>query len=163
MSKLPVPTRRQVHAAGERSMLAAVLFAAAATVVSRGGYAGQVWPYAVMAVAVLPQGLLALVARFDRGRHVDIRVSRRPIWPNGVVGVVLAGAALVLVARHGAGSAEGWSAALGAAAGLLSAVPPVLVQPRARTRQREADDARDEVSTTTPQLSGAAGSGSPQA
>jgi hypothetical protein len=84
-----------------------------------------------MAVAVLPQGLLALVARVDRERHVDIRISSRPIWPNAIVGAVLAGAALVAVGRDGPGSAEGWSAALGAVAGLLAAVPPVLVQHRA--------------------------------
>jgi hypothetical protein len=118
-------------------MLAAVLFGAAATVASRGGHAGQVWPYMVMAVAVLPQALLALVARVDRGRHVDVRVSRRPIWPNAIVGVVLGGAALVAVVRDGAGSAEGWAAALGAAAGLLAAIPPVLVQPRTARRSRD--------------------------
>jgi hypothetical protein len=106
------PTRRQLHAAGERSLLAAALFGAAALVASRGGYAGQVWPYVVMAVAVLPQALLALVARVDSEHRVDIRVSRRPIWPNAIVGIVLAGAALVAGVRGGAGSAEAWSAAL---------------------------------------------------
>jgi hypothetical protein len=112
-------------------MLAAELFGAAAMVASRAGLAGQVWPYVVMAVAVLPQGLLALVARADGGRHVDIRVSTRPIWPNAIVGAVLAGAALVAAVRDGPGSAEVWSAALGAAAGLLAAIPPVLLQRRA--------------------------------
>ena len=149
MSDAAVPTRRQLHAAGERSLLAAVLFGAAATVTSRAGYDAQVWPYVVMAVAVLPQGLLALVARADRERHVDIRVSHRPIWPNAIVGAVLAGAALVMVVRDGTGSAEGWSAALGAAAGLLAAIPPVLIQPRARTGRPATDGAPAEAVRAT--------------
>jgi hypothetical protein len=136
------PTRRQLHAAAERSLLAAALFGAAAMLASRNGYAGQVWPYVAMAVAVLPQAFLALVARVGSARHVDVRVSRRPIWVNGLVGVVLAGAALVILVRDGLGVPEGWSAALGAVAGLLAAVPPVLVAPRRRstTRTRAAED-----------------------
>jgi hypothetical protein len=141
MSQLPLPTLRQLHAAGERSMLAAALFGLAALVASRAGHAAQVWPYVLMAVAVLPQGLLALVARVDRGGHVDIRVSRRPSWPNAIVGAVLGGAALVAVVRDGIGSTEGWSAALGAAAGLLAAIPPVLLQRRAATGRGRTDDA----------------------
>jgi hypothetical protein len=152
MSDLPVPTRRQLHSAGERSLLAAVLFGAAAMVASRAGYDAQVWPYLVMAVAVLPQGVLALVARVDHERQVEIRVSHRPIWPNAIVGVVLAGAALVAVVRDGTGSAEGWSAALGAAAGLLAAIPPVLVQPRAKSGRPATDDTAEAV-RTTPRLS----------
>lgn len=130
MTRLDAPTRRQLHAAAERSLLAAVLFTAAAVLASRSGYSGQVWPYVAMAVSVLPQALLALVARFDAGRHVEVRVSGRPIWVNGVVGVVLAGAGAVLLLRNGAGAVEGWCAVIGATAGFLAAVPPVLVSPR---------------------------------
>lgn len=155
MPHTDAPPRRQLHAAGERSLLAAALFGAAALVASRGGYAGQVWPYVVMAVAVLPQALLALVARVDSEHRVDIRVSRRPIWPNAIVGIVLAGAALVAGVRGGAGSAAAWSAALGAVAGLLAAVPPVLVQPRVARRSRDGGTPR------TPGVSVPARSGSP--
>jgi membrane associated rhomboid family serine protease len=81
---------------------------------------------------VLPQALLALVARVDAERHVHVRVSQRPIWVNAAVGTVLAGAALVLLVREGPGSVAAWSAALGGVAGLLAAVPPVLVAPRRR-------------------------------
>jgi membrane associated rhomboid family serine protease len=132
MPRSSPPTRRQLHAAAERSLLAAVLFGAAAMLASRSGHGDQVWPYLAMAVAVLPQALLALVARVDAERHVRVRVSQRPIWVNAAVGTVLAGAALVLLVREGPGSVEAWSAALGGVAGLLAAVPPVLVAPRRR-------------------------------
>jgi hypothetical protein len=126
------PSRSQRYAAGERSMLAAALFGAAALLASRSGHADQVWPYVAMAVAVLSQAVLALVARVDTAGRVEVRVSDRPIWVNGVIGTVLAGAAPVVLLRDGAASAEGWCAALGAAAGLLAAVPPVLLAPPRR-------------------------------
>jgi hypothetical protein len=141
------PTRRQLHAAAERSLLATALFGTAAMLASRSGHGDQVWPYVAMTVAVLPQALLALVARVDADRHVDVRVSHRPIWVNAAVGTVLAGAALVLLAVDGPGSTEAWCAALGAGAGLLAAAPPVLVTPR-RRRTTEPAAGRPLVSST---------------
>jgi hypothetical protein len=130
MPRLDPPTRRELHGAGERSLLAAALFGVAALLVSRTGHPAQVWPYLAMALSVLPQALLALVARVDAGRHVDVRVRRRPLWVPGLVGLVLAGTGAVLLLRDGAGSGEAWAALAGAVAGLLAAVPPVLVMPR---------------------------------
>ena len=124
------PRRSQRYAAGERSMLAAALFGAAALLASRSGHADQVWPHVAMAVAVLSQAGLALVARVDKAGRVEVRASDRPIWVNGVVGTVLAGGGagravarrgrvgrgLVRGTRRGGGPARGGTAGAGRAA-----------------------------------------------
>ena len=74
----PLPTRPVLVEYAARQVAAAVVVAGAALVAHRAGLGSHVWPYVVMAGAIIPQVLLALVALGDEERRSRIRATAKP-------------------------------------------------------------------------------------
>ena len=81
-----------------RQLAAALVVAAAAYLVHRAGLEQHMWPYVVMAGAIVPQVLLAVVALGDEERRHRLRGVARPAPVPALIAVGLASP------RSGAGS-----------------------------------------------------------
>lgn len=90
-----VPSRRLLRRYADRQAVAVALVAAAATLAWLAGYGAHVWPYGLMAAALVSQVLLAAVALGDEDRRRRLRTSARPSWFLGGIAVVLAVSGLV--------------------------------------------------------------------
>ena len=88
--KGPVPSRAVLVEYVGRQSGAVVLLAGAAAIAYLAGHTAEVRPYAVMAAAVVPQVLLALVALGNDDRRRRLVASARPAWLLGGLAVVLA-------------------------------------------------------------------------
>ena len=88
--KGPVPSRAVLVEYVGRQTGAVVLLAGAAVIAYVAGHSAEVRPYAVMAAAVVPQVLLALVALGNDDRRRRLIASARPTWLLGSLAVVLA-------------------------------------------------------------------------
>lgn len=90
-----VPSRHLLRRYVDRQAGAVAVIAAAATLAWFTGYGEHVWPYGLMAAALVSQVLLAAVALGDEDRRRRLRTSARPSWFLGGVAVVLAVSGLV--------------------------------------------------------------------
>lgn len=73
-----------------RQLAAALVVAAAAYLVHRAGLQQHMWPYVVMAGAIVPQVLLAVVALGDEERRARLRGVARPAPVPALIAVGLA-------------------------------------------------------------------------
>ena len=90
-----VPSRTLLRRYADRQAVAVALVAAAATLAWMTGYDAHVWPYGLMAAALVSQVLLAAVALGDEDRRRRLRTSAHPSWFLGGIAVVLAVSGLV--------------------------------------------------------------------
>lgn len=90
-----VPSRHLLRRYVDRQAVAVAAVAAGATLAWFAGEQEHVWPYGLMAAALVSQVLLAAVALGDEGRRRRLRTSTRPSWFLGGVAVVLALSGLV--------------------------------------------------------------------
>lgn len=119
------PTPRQLGDHALRILAGAALVLLAAGVVHAFGLFDQRWPYVAMALALLPQVLIDLLAARRPERRRRVRLSRRP-WPVPA----LAAGALLLAAAWSLSVGAAWPsvvAALCACAGLALASAPTSV------------------------------------
>jgi len=125
----PTPSRPLLLEYVARQLAAVAVVAAAAWLTHQAGLSGHVWPYVVMAGAIVPQALLAAVALGDEHRRTRLRTSTRPAPVPGLLAIAL-----------GCAAVAGWlldqpvvatGAAVVAATGLLvSALPAHVHVPR---------------------------------
>jgi hypothetical protein len=126
----PIPTREQLSTDAMRHIAGMALLLLAAEVVHRAGHTDQQWKYVAIAVALLPQVLIDVLASRDGRRRAVLRASARPAVLPLVGACVLAAAApTTFLLGDTAASAL---AALAAAAGLALAAAPVSVRFAAR-------------------------------
>ena len=90
-----VPSRHLLRRYVDRQAVAVAVTAAAAALAWFAGYGEHVWPYGLMAAALVSQVLLAAVALGDENRRRRLRTSSRPSWFLGGVAVLLAVSGLV--------------------------------------------------------------------
>jgi hypothetical protein len=84
------PTRPVLLEYAARQVTAAAVVVAAAVVAHRAGLDTHVWPYVVMAGAIIPQVLLALVALGDEERRGRIRATSKPAPVPALLSLALA-------------------------------------------------------------------------
>ena len=89
------PSRPVLLEYAVRQVVAVAVVGAAARLSYEAGLQTHVWPYVVMAGAIVPQVLLALVALGDDERRRRLRPSRRLAPVPALLAVVLVGTALV--------------------------------------------------------------------
>lgn len=126
-----LPTRPVLVEYAARQVAAAVVVAAAALVVHRAGLDTHVWPYVVIAGAIVPQVLLALVALGDEERRGRIRATRKPAPVPALLSLVLSltAAGGFVAGQPGVSVAAAVIASVGLA---VSALPTHLHVPRRR-------------------------------
>jgi len=90
-----VPSRTLLRRYADRQAVAVAMVAGAAALAYVLGYGEHVWPYGLMAAALVSQLLLAAVALGDEDRRRRLRTSTRPSWFLGGVAVLLAVSGLV--------------------------------------------------------------------
>jgi hypothetical protein len=125
------PTRPVLMEYAARQVAAAVVVSVAALMAHRAGLDTHVWPYVVMAGAIIPQVLLALVALGDEDRRGRIRATRKPAPVPALLSLALAltAAGGVAAGQHGVSVAAAVIASVGLA---MSALPTHLHVPRRR-------------------------------
>ena len=128
----PSPTREQLGNDAVRHLAGMALVLLAAELVHRAGHADQQWKYVAIALALLPQVLIDVLASKDSRRRATLRASTRPALLPLLAALVLAVAApTTYLLGDTAASAL---AALTAAAGLGVAAAPVTVRFADRAR-----------------------------
>jgi hypothetical protein len=127
----PLPTRPVLWEYAARQVAAAVVVAGAALVAHRAGLGSQVWPYVVMAGAIIPQVLLAVVALGDEERRDRIRATAKPALVPALLSLALAMTAAggFVAGQPGVAVAATVIASVGLA---VSALPTHLHIPRRR-------------------------------
>jgi hypothetical protein len=85
-----LPTRPVLVEYAARQVAAAIVVAGAALVAHRAGLDTHVWPYVVMAGAIVPQVLLALAALGDEERRGRIRATSKPAPVPALLSLALA-------------------------------------------------------------------------
>lgn len=129
----PTPSRPALLEYAARQVSAVAVVAAAAWLTHRAGLDAHVWPYVLMAGAIVPQVLLATVALGDEDRRSRLRTSARPAPLPALLAVALAFTAVAGWLLDQPVVATG--ASVVAAVGLLvSALPTHLHVPRRRHR-----------------------------
>ena len=128
---LTLPTRPVLVEYAARQVAAAVVVSVAALMAHRAGLDTHVWPYVVMAGAIIPQVLLALVAIGDKDRRDRIRATRRPAPVPALLSLALAltAAGSFVSGQHGVSVAAAVIASVGLA---VAALPTHLHVPRRR-------------------------------
>lgn len=121
----PVPTPEQLDQSALRHAAGTGMIVLSAAIVGRTGNADQQWQYLVIAAALLPQVLLAVLAAADRHRRAQLRTSKRPALIPLSLSVVLAGSGIAMLLLGQSTSTA--LAAFVAAGGLAIAAAPVTV------------------------------------
>lgn len=125
-----VPSRRLLRRYADRQAVAVALVAGAAVLAYVAGFGDHVWPYGLMAAAIVSQVLVAAVALADEARRRRLRTSPRPSWFLGAVAVALAVSGLV--EWYGGAPVLTSVTATVAAAGLAMAAAPTSLVVAAR-------------------------------
>jgi len=133
------PTVEQLTRHATRHVAAAAMVLLAAAVVHRAGHTEQVWQYAAIAAALVPQVLVDLLGATDRDRRARLRATSRAATLPLLAAGALALAVPTMLLLGQVPPTEVALAAGCAAVGLTIAAAPltIVVAPRSRRREPE--------------------------